>query len=78
MISFWYTIQQMTAFLLIFIIGSQIENQLLSTGAFEVSLNSEWCTVYFQSQYDLVTHCNFRWTGVVKAGDRKTTNLCRT
>ena len=32
----------MTAFLLIFLIGGQIENQLLSTGAFEVYLNGEW------------------------------------
>ncbi len=29
----------MTTFLVIFIVGGQIENQLLSTGAFEVSLN---------------------------------------
>ena len=30
---------QMTAFLLLFLIGSQIEIQLISTGAFEVYLN---------------------------------------
>ncbi len=31
----------MTAFLLIFLVGSQLENYLLSTGAFEVYLNGE-------------------------------------
>ena len=31
----------MTAVLLVFLIGGQIENQLLSTGAFEVYLNGE-------------------------------------
>ena len=30
---------QMTALLVIFLVGGQIESQLLSTGAFEVSLN---------------------------------------
>ena len=31
----------MTAFLIIFLIGSQVENYLLSTGAFEVYLNGK-------------------------------------
>ncbi|XP_064394251.1 selenoprotein T2-like [Halichondria panicea] len=37
----WAHENKMTTFLVIFIIGGQIENQLLSTGAFEVSLNDE-------------------------------------
>ena len=32
---------QMTAFLVLFLLGGQIENQLLSTGAFEVYLNGK-------------------------------------
>ena len=32
---------QITAFLILFLLGGQIENQLLSTGAFEVYLNSK-------------------------------------
>jgi hypothetical protein len=31
----------MTSFMLVFLIGGQIENQLLSTGAFEVYVNGE-------------------------------------
>ena len=41
----------MTTFLVIFIIGGQIENQLLSTGAFEVSLNG------IHSCYTFVLYC---------------------
>lgn len=32
---------QVTAFLILFLLGGQIENQLLSTGAFEVYLNGK-------------------------------------
>ena len=32
-------VSQVTAFLILFLLGGQIENQLLSTGAFEVYLN---------------------------------------
>lgn len=35
----WAQENKMTAFLIIFFVGGQIENQLLSTGAFEVYLN---------------------------------------
>ena len=36
---------QIAAFMLVFLIGGQIENQLLSTGAFEVYLNGK-CLYY--------------------------------
>ena len=36
-----YVLLQMTAFLVVFLLGGQIENQLLSTGAFEVYLNGK-------------------------------------
>ena len=36
-----YLLLQMTAFLVVFLLGGQIENQLLSTGAFEVYLNGK-------------------------------------
>ena len=42
MIYLLYCSLQMTAVLLVFLIGGQIENQLLSTGAFEVYVNGEW------------------------------------
>ena len=37
----WAQENKITAFLILFLLGGQIENQLLSTGAFEVYLNGE-------------------------------------
>ena len=38
-LAFFFFFLQITAFLILFLLGGQIENQLLSTGAFEVYLN---------------------------------------
>lgn len=37
----WAQENKITAFLILFLLGGQIENQLLSTGAFEVYLNGD-------------------------------------
>ncbi len=43
-----YLLPQMTSFLILFLVGGQIETQLLSTGAFEVYLNGK-CSSFLES-----------------------------
>ena len=38
---YFHFLFQMTSFLILFLVGGQIETQLLSTGAFEVYLNGK-------------------------------------
>ena len=54
----WAQENKFTAIILLFVIGGQIEGQLLSTGAFEVYLNG---TFTYHSQHLLLTHLLPTW-----------------
>lgn len=64
----WATDNKLFAIMMTFFFTNMIEAQLISSGAFEISLNGEWCKVcqYFLHLY----FTYFRYADLVKDSDR--------